>query len=51
MSSFFYTGIALWNNLSNDIKTIVTKSVFKHKLKIHLLSEFVKKGNAVSIYY
>ena len=43
--SFYYNAIANWNRLPDDIKSITLKSVFKRRVKTHLLNHMHVKLN------
>ena len=50
-STFYYSGINLWNSLPNDLKCIPIKSDFKPKLKQFLSTEMSRIESQVFYYY
>ena len=43
LSSFYYTGAIIWNNLSSQIKSITCRFTFKRKVRQFLLDKFLEE--------
>ena len=49
--SIQYRGAKLWNNLSDDIRQCESLSIFKKKLKVHLLEDSSLDDSDIYYYY
>ena len=49
-TSFFYTGIGIWNSLPNVLKESSTKTAFKKLVKTYLWSKLEQQDTDIYVY-